>query len=291
MSENTSARTSAKAFAPGNISGLFKIIAHDDPTKMHSLGWGFTVSDGVEVELRHASTSQTASRVTFNGNSIDFPTVTGALRDLTSDVLDVNITSSLPLSSGFGLSGAATFAALLAANHLLELGNSRKELALIAHVAEVRNLTGLGDVCAQYNGGCLVKTVVGHPLAAHRFDMPSTPIYWRYFGKIRTSDILSDHERHVRINNAADSALDKIGSVIQSHADITFPQLISLALDFAKSSGLLMDKRVLQAIEQAQTNGGIATMIMLGNAVFSTAPFPGCTKTMLSNTAGHVIRD
>ena len=32
-------------------------------------------------------------------------------------------------------------------------------------------------------------------------------------------------------------------------------------------------------------------MIMLGNAVFSTAPFPGSTETTLSNTAAHLVVD
>ena len=289
MAADSSTRDVAKAFAPGNISGLFKIIAHDDPAKMHSLGWGFTVTDGVNVKLTRTASDLT--QVTFNNESINFPTVSSALHDLVDVNLNVDITSNLPLSSGFGLSGAATFAALIAANKLLNLGMSRDELAMIAHIAEVRNLTGLGDVCSQYNGGCLVKTTVGHPLAATTIDMPPTPVYWRYFGKIRTSEILADHERHSRINRAADEALTTIEDAIQSNRNITFEELIALALDFAQSSGLLMDDRVKNSIDRANANGGVATMIMLGNAVFSTVPFPGCIETMLSGTAAHLIDD
>ncbi len=289
MAADSSTRDVAKAFAPGNISGLFKIIAHDDPAKMHSLGWGFTVSDGVKVKLAHATSDST--QVTFNDEPIDFPTVSSALRDLVETDFNVDIDSNLPLSSGFGLSGAATFAALIAAADLLDLGKSRDELAMIAHIAEVRNLTGLGDVCSQFNGGCLVKTTVGHPLAATTINMPPTPVYWRYFGKIHTSEILADHERHSRINQAADEALTTIENAIQSDSTITFEELISLALDFAETSGLLMDERVKNSIAQANANGGVATMIMLGNAVFSTAPFPGCTETTLSRTAAHLIED
>ena len=288
MSADSSTRDVAKAFAPGNISGLFKIISHDDPAKMHSLGWGFTVSDGVEVKVRQSL--EKSINVTFNGKPIEFPTVTSALHDLTPKSLSVDIRSELPLSSGFGLSGAATYASLIAANHLLDLRRSRDQLAMMAHVAEVRNLTGLGDVCAQHNGGCLVKTIAGNPLAAHRFEMPSVPVYWRYFGKIRTSEILADHDRHEQINRSAELALAKIEAAIKRGESVTFPELISLGLDFAKSSGLLMDQRVERAIGQAQTNGGAATMIMLGNAVFSTAPFPGSTETTLSDTAAHLIK-
>ena len=287
MAANESTRDATKAFAPGNISGLFKIIAHEDPAKMHSLGWGFTVSDGVTVNLTRSNAKTT--KVFFNQRPIDFPTVSTALLDLTPTPFNVDITSNLPLSSGFGLSGAATLAALIAANHLLDLGKSRHDLAMIAHIAEVRNLTGLGDVCAQYNGGCLVKTKIGDPLAATLLEMPATAIHWRYFGKIRTSEILSDHERHQRINNAADKALGTIQKAIDNETTITFDHLIALALDFAESSELLMDDRVKNSISQAQTNGGIATMIMLGNAVFSTAPFPGSTETMLSRTPAHLI--
>ena len=287
MAADSTNRDSVKAFAPGNISGLFKIIAHDDPAKMHSLGWGFTVSDGVNVKLTRATSNST--QVTFNDEPIDFPTVSSALQDVSDVNLNVDIKSNLPLSSGFGLSGAATFAALIAANKLLDLDIPREQLAMNAHVAEVRNLTGLGDVCSQFNGGCLVKTTVGHPLAATAINMQPRPVYWRYFGKIRTSEILADHERHSRINRAAEEALATIQNEIQRNRTITFEALIALALDFAQSSGLLIDHRVKDSIEQAKANGGVATMIMLGNAVFSTAPFPGCTKTMLSETAAHLI--
>ena len=235
-------RNVARAFAPGNISGLFKIIAHDDPAKMHSLGWGFTVSDGVNVEVEASRDS--TSTITFNGELIEFPTVTSALSDLTDVPLTVNITSDLPLSSGFGLSGASTLAALSAADHLLDLGRSSDEIAMIAHVAEVRNLTGLGDVCAQFNGGCLVKTRVGNPLAATVLKMPPTPIHWRYFGKIRTSEILADQDRHKRINDAADNALAYIQNAIDRDITLSFPDLVAAALEFAETSGLLMDERV-----------------------------------------------
>lgn len=256
---------------------------------MHSLGWGFTVSDGVTVELARSDSPTT--EITFNDDPIQFPTVSTALLDLANASFRVSIESNLPLSSGFGLSGASSLAALTAANHLLGLSKSRHDLAMIAHVAEVRHLTGLGDVCAQYNGGCLVKTKVGDPLAATVLKMPPTPIHWRYFGKISTSEILADHQRHQRINDAADSALGTIQSAINDGTTITFDDLIELALEFAETSDLLMDERVRESISKARSNGGTATMIMLGNAVFSTAPFPGSTETALSNAATYLIED
>ena len=63
--------STAKAFAPGNISGVFKIIPDEDPTRMHSLGMGFTVADGVTVSV--AKSERTSVR--FNGSAIEFATV------------------------------------------------------------------------------------------------------------------------------------------------------------------------------------------------------------------------
>ena len=65
----------------------------------------------------------------------------------------VDLTSPLPLGCGFGLSGAASLATAYALNELLHLGKDMETLAMIAHVAEVENRTGLGDVCSQYHGG------------------------------------------------------------------------------------------------------------------------------------------
>ena len=37
----------ASAFAPGNVSGIFRIVPDGDPRRMHSLGMGFTALHGV----------------------------------------------------------------------------------------------------------------------------------------------------------------------------------------------------------------------------------------------------
>ena len=147
----------AKAFAPGNVSGVFKIIADADPAKMHSLGMGFTVAHGVTVTV--AASKSTS--VHFNGSPIEFATVRSVVAKLASVPLRVEIETDLPLSGGFGLSGASSLATAFAVNALLDLGRTEYALGMVAHVAEVENLTGLGDVAGQFTGGCLVKLVRG----------------------------------------------------------------------------------------------------------------------------------
>ena len=280
----------ASAFAPGNISCVFKIIPHPDPSRMHSLGMGFTVQEGVEVTVsEHHET-----KVLFNGQDINFPTVRAVVKRLiqNTDVpgIKVDLTSPLPLGCGFGLSGAASLATAYAINELIALRKENEELAMITHVAEVENRTGLGDVCSQYHGGCLIKLKEGAPLVADTLSIPDQPIYYRYFGPIHTSEVLRDSEQTKRINRAADTALAVLKRLTDTDANPDlFTACFAVAKQFSVESGLLRDARVIDTIAQIEAAGGVASMIMLGNGVFSTYKFDGATETHLSKNPARLI--
>ena len=276
----------ASAFAPGNISGVFKVIPHDDPARMHSLGLGFTVREGATASVRRAGDAS----VTFNGEGIEFPTVAAVLeRVAPGQRLAVEIETPLPLSSGFGLSGASSLAAVYAVNALLDLGLSERALATAAHVAEVENLTGLGDVCAQYHGGCLVKLAPGSPLVAQRLAVAEgEPIHFRYFGPISTREVLSDPRRAAAVNQAADAALRQL-SGLTGREKVPVSECVRVSRRFAGDSGLMTDPRVREAVASVEASGGEASMIMLGHAVFSTTPFAGSTETSLSLASARVL--
>ena len=264
-------------FAPGNISCVFKIIQREDATKMHSLGMGFTVREGVVVTAFPGS--QTTVR--FNKNEIHFPTVAAVVQKLTRELIQIEIDSPLPLGCGFGLSGASALAAAYAVNALLKLGKSESELAMTAHVAEVENRTGLGDVCSQYHGGCLVKLKEGYPLDAEQLPVREQPIFYRYFSSIQTKDVLENVEQRARINSAADQALRDLEELVQLDL-VDFNACIKVSKLFAIDSGLLTDANVQRVIQQIENEKGVASMIMLGNAVFSTQFFEGAEETVLS---------
>ncbi len=280
----------ASAFAPGNISCVFKIIPHPDPARMHSLGMGFTVKEGVEVTV----SEYYETKVSFNQQDIVFPTVSAVVSRLiqNTDVsgIKVSLTSPLPLGCGFGLSGAAALATAYALNELIKLDKENEVLAMIAHVAEVENRTGLGDVCSQYHGGCLVKLKEGAPLVADKLPIPDQPIYYRYFGPIQTSEVLRNSEQTKRINCAADTALTVLQKLTQaqSNPDL-FTECFAVAKQFSVDSGLLSDKRVIDTIAQIEAAGGVGSMIMLGNGVFSTHAFNGATETILSKNPARLI--
>ena len=279
-----------RAFAPGNISCVFKVIPHADATRMHSLGMGFTVKEGVDVTVsEHRETS-----VLFNGQIINFPTVRAVTDRLTQDAgtagVKVDLTSPLPLGCGFGLSGAASLATAYALNELLHLGKDTETLAMVAHVAEVENRTGLGDVCSQYHGGCLVKLKEGAPLVADRLPITEQPIYYRYFGPIQTSEVLGNREQTLRINRAADAALSVLQTLTRAEPNTElFNACFRVSKRFSVESGLLSDARVIETIEQIEAAGGVASMIMLGNGVFSTHPFQEAVETKLVHNPARLI--
>ena len=280
----------ASAFAPGNISCVFKIIPHADPARMHSLGMGFTIKEGVEVTVsEHKET-----KVLFNKKDINFPTVRAVIDRLTQNTsiasIQVQLTSPLPLGCGFGLSGAAALATTYALNELIGAKKENEELAMIAHVAEVENRTGLGDVCSQYHGGCLVKLKEGAPLVADELSIPEQPIFYRYFGPIQTSEVLRNREKTKRINHAADTALTALQKLTHTQGNPElFTECFIVAKQFSVESGLLMDERVINTIAQIEASNGVASMIMLGNGVFSTHAFEGATETRLTKNPARLV--
>jgi len=277
--------STVKAFAPGNVSGVFKIIAHEDPAKMHSLGMGFTVADGVTVTVAESESTS----VRFNANPIEFATVRTVLAKLTRARLSIEIETNLPLSGGFGLSGASSLAAAFAVNELLGLGLTEDALGMAAHTAEVENLTGLGDVAGQFNGGCLIKLVPGDPLAAVSVPVPEQIVHYRYFSPINTRDVIGNPEQRQRINAAADTALTDLAR-LEKRGETEFASYIRVAKKFAIQSDLLLDDDVRNTIRECEDSGGTASMIMLGNAVFSNVPFTGAKTTRLAKHRVRLLR-
>ena len=280
----------ARAYAPGNISCVFKVIPHPDPARMHSLGMGFTVEEGVEAIVSEYHETE----VLFNGEPINFPTVRAVVNQLTQNSgvvgVKVELTSPLPLGCGFGLSGAASLATAYAFNELLSSHKDNETLAMIAHVAEVENRTGLGDVCSQYHGGCLVKLKEGAPLTADRLPIAEQPIYYRYFGPIQTSEVLGNREQTTRINRAADVALNVLQTLTNGKpSDDLFNACFAVSKQFSVESGLLSDARVIDTIAHIEAEGGVASMIMLGNGVFSTYPFEDAMETKLVHNPARLI--
>jgi pantoate kinase len=268
---------------------------------MHSLGVGCTIESGVVVEITDATEtgialdSITGERfsIRVNGRQVSLPPVEEVVRSLQGkdhSLIDVAITTDLPFGCGFGVSGACCLATALTLNEFLGLGLDRQQVGMIAHSAEVKNLTGLGDVCGQYHGGCTLRTEPFFPLKATRLKVMSESIYVRTFGPLATRDVLSNESRCNLIDNAGERALERLTVLV---ADVTksvnLRELIFVARQFAEDSFLINHSGVREALSEVDRAGGAASMIMLGNGVFADIPFSGAMEMKIGSVAGHVI--
>ena len=275
----------AKAFAPANISCIFKIYYHKNPRWMGSYGIGFTINEGVISKVSESGTMQ----ILFNNKKINFPTVKSVIKKLTNEKLKVEIITKLPLGCGFGLSGASALATAYAINKLCKLGKTNKELAIIAHTAEVENKTGLGDVVNQYYGGFCIKLKPSSYFIVRKVSISNVNIHCRYFSRLSTKSILANPKLKNRINKAASTALKKIIILLKSKKILKLDDVIRISKGFSAESGLLRDKKTLQTIFNIEKNRGNSSMIMLGNAVFSDQPFADSIKFKISNKAACII--
>ncbi len=273
------------AFAPANISCVFKIHPHNNPRFAGSSGIGFTIDKGVTVSAKKAATTE----IFFNKSPIDFPTVAMVLQRLTNESLSVKIETELQLGSGFGLSGASALATAYAVNTLLNLKKTEKELAIIAHTADVASKTGLGDVVNQFFGGFLVKFSPSSEFLVERLELKNIPVYCKVFSKLPTNAVLSNNALQQAINHAADIALSKIKKIMDEKKSLRFEDVIDLSEEFGVESRLLQDEQVVKEIASVKKQGGHASMIMLGNAVFSNIPFPEATEFRISKKGARLL--
>ncbi|MBL7054141.1 GHMP kinase [Candidatus Woesearchaeota archaeon] len=274
-----------KAFAPANISCIFSIVDNKNSSKKGSLGMGFTVNKGVTVSIKKITIKKRQSKkiknkvtLYFNNKKIKFPTVETVVKKLNknNENLEIRIKSQLPLSCGFGISGASALATAYALNALLKL---KKEPAKIAHIAEVENKTGLGDVINQYYGGFLIKYEPSYKFKVKRLNIKNKKIYYKVFSRLDTKKMITNKKIKNKINQAGINSLKKIKSLKKPQLN----KLISISKEFAVDSGLLKDEKIKDVIKTIEKNNGNASMIMLGNAVFSDKRFKGCRMVKIAD--------
>ena len=76
---------------------------------------------------------------------------------------DVTHEIDVPVGYGFGCSAAVALSLAIALNDALKCGYAKTKVAQIAHKAEIKCQTGLGDVLASYHGGFEIRTKSGAP--------------------------------------------------------------------------------------------------------------------------------
>jgi len=293
MLENQSTTSVAgrvgRAFAPANGSLIFETYESNGQHGRGSLGVGFTLEAGVRAEATpiDGATGRPAeaSEILVGGQRWEFPTVRQVVARLASAPVRITLDADLPFGCGFGMSGASALATAYALEAVFQSGRPPRELALVAHEAEVDHATGRGDVGGQFNGGFMAKMKVGEPLEVAWLPIGDVPVWCRIFGPISTRDVLRDAATMARVNAAGRTALDRLRAQPQLGLD----DLLAVSRDFAESSGLLTSYRIRTAIAESLAAGGQASMVMLGEAVVSSVPITGATAYRVVRQPAHLL--
>lgn len=253
------------AFAPAHITGFFAVLPHPEPLRTGSIGCGLCLEAGIRARI---DADAAVPGITLDGKYTDIPTVEYVLNELLGEdrpLFSLNLTSDVRPGFGFGVSGAAALAAGLACAQVYAAGMNKRDVAAVAHCAEVLNRTGMGDVAGQCSGGLVMRTAPGAPGVGVTRQIPAAPfeISWVCLGEISTASVLNEEETVQRINKVGLEALKSL----QERPG--FEHFMSLSRQFAVETGLI-SSRALDAVEAVEARGGMASMAMLGDTVFSS---------------------
>ncbi|MHA1943863.1 MAG: pantoate kinase [Candidatus Thorarchaeota archaeon] len=261
----------AKAFVPGHVTGIFRIFdEYEDPLRCGSTGAGFSVTIGTETSVSVEDHSSLEIMTYYNGERIDAKVTKTVVQRLTEEYerslkVHVEHNSSLTSGVGFGASGAGALGAALALSHILDHDITYERAAKFAHIAEIVNHTGLGDVLAQTVGGIEVRVAAGGPgvgkienilyLDSLRAVLAGAP-------GLKTAEVLTNSKIREQINTIGDHLVERIV------ANPTIETFMECSRTFSDEIGL-KTRRVKEALDELERAGLVdSSMVMLGDSVF-----------------------
>jgi pantoate kinase len=252
---------SVRAWVPSHITGFFAAHRRNEPRLSGSIGCGLCLSLGATTTIESGVQD---TEILLNGAVSKAPVSRFVVEKLAKEPVRVKTKLDMPFGAGFGASGAGALGSAYALNSYFDLGLTANEAAAVAHEAEVTNRAGLGDVIAQNVGGLVIRLQPGAPGTGRidRIPVPSLPVSYVVRGPISTNQVLSDEKVMKAVNLSGEAALKELLK------RPTFTHFLQLSRHFTVRSGLASDW-ALQAIEAVEAAGGMASMIMLGDAVFA----------------------
>ena len=262
----------ASAFVPAHISGFFQVCEASDPELMGSRNCGPCLDIGVLTEVEIEPATRTSVNVFINDKRTPAAKTTLAtvekLLAIVREPLEIKVAHScqVPIGAGYGASGAGALGTALALSKALGLRLSRKQIATVAHVAEVTCRTGLGDVGAQALGGLVIGLEPGAPPHGRwrHIRLPKDlKVVCGTFAGLPTAKLLREEEFRERSNRLGGLAVKKLLE------KPTLQNFMKVSLEFAEGLELLNDK-LRALIEAVSETGAIGvSQVMLGKAAFA----------------------
>ena len=263
----------AKAFSPAHITGFFKAeLDGKEPNQLGSLGAGFSIQKGVKTTVNVRSKTEHdinnyAIRVKgFNTGDIRVSEYVLNEFLLDGKYFDVTHEIDVPVGYGFGCSGAVALSLAIALNDALKYGYTKTKVAQIAHKAEIKCQTGLGDVLASYHGGFEIRTKSGAPgvgKVQRITPKEKLEVMIICFNPISTKKFLK--EKISLINGLGGKMVQKL---VKSQ---DMDEFQDMSIKFAKYIHVITPK-MNKVIKDLHDNGIKCGIALFGETIFSLVP-------------------
>ena len=268
-------------FVPSHITGFFEIIQNSNPLLKGSKGAGITLDEGVVTNTKikdgNGNIIINVNNKEDSINTISKKTVKIILDRYNVNIQDydiyINHDSKLPIGAGFGTSAAFALGISFTLPKLMGINISFKEAGEIAHLAEISQSSGLGDVISEMFGGCVIRLNEGSPVKGIIDKIPITkPIYviTKTIGLLETKDIIENpiHQKH--INQSGSILLNRLIN------NPSISNFMKLSRKFANDTQLI-SKEIAEIINILDEETLGASMAMLGNTAFALSYSPDTT--------------
>ena len=260
---------SVSVFVPSHITGFFNIRNDDNPLVNGSCGAGFLLNKGVTTSIKKTSKDETSIKINGKIDKRNETIIHEVLKLLDiEDSFKINQSVEVPIGAGFGTSAASALGTAIGISNILDLNHDMIKSGQIAHQAEIKLGSGLGDVIAELGKGIVLRTKPGAPGIGEISCFNNETIYvaCKTFGEIETSDIIQDpHYKKV----ISDVGLNLTKKFIKNPSVDKF---LDYSYKFSSDTNL-MSKEVSNLIDYLNGMDNIlgSSMAMLGNTVFSFA--------------------
>ncbi|MCC6023050.1 MAG: hypothetical protein LM560_08100 [Desulfurococcaceae archaeon] len=236
-----------RVIIPLHITGFWYVVESYNPVFTGSLGAGITLDPPAIAEEGNYNCD-----LVINDECVVSPVIITArkLAQVSSDS-GVSLRSKAMLGNGYGLSAASVLAYLI-----IKTDYTLNKASITAHVAEVLNKTGYGDVIAEfYGGGLVLRTQPGPPGIGSVDIIPvskSLKVVTVVLGNLTTTEMMLRYGR--KINEVGKSVYRRFLE------NTTIESFVELAHEFSLSVGMLskdLDDLLKSKLSRYLSNGGV----------------------------------
>ncbi len=262
-----------EAFCPAHVTGFFtaELENKESPELIGSLGAGFSMQEGVTTTVRarlKTKYDDSNFQLNINGYKSDNTQVSEFMINEFLNMVNyeyfIEVFHDIPIPVGYGLgcSGAVALSLGIALNQALGTKLSKTQVGQIAHNAEIKCRTGLGDVLASYHGGFEIRTKSGAPGigAIQKIKTNSSDVIIICFSPISTKEFLN--ERLSSINGLGGKMVKEL---LKSKDCNEFQDM---SIKFAKYVEVITP-RMNEVINELHENGIKCGVALFGETVFS----------------------